>query len=31
MGSVTLDTILLVGKVGVIVIRAIIEVIGALR
>lgn len=31
MGSVDLDTILLVGKVGVIVIRAIIDVIGALR
>lgn len=31
MGSVDLDTVLLVGKVATIVIRAAIEVIGALR
>lgn len=30
MGSVDLDTIITIGKVGLIVIKAIIEVIGAL-
>ncbi len=30
MGSVDIDTIVLVGKIGLIVIKAIIEIVGAL-